>query len=426
MGRLSTPPADLELAFLSTHIGSGPVGIATEQGVGEDSFATADHARVWQYLVDRVAAGLEPTRGDVETLFGVKLPEVEDAEAIREELLYRTMATRARATLMEHARSLDADPIATVQQLVVELGGLRHPSKARTAITDADTDRLLSAMEQRRELLAAGNVIGIPTGWPTFDAEGETFKPGEMVAVLGKMNVGKSAVLFQFGMTAYWRAGSKVLILSPESPIDSVEARVLPMLGQYMGVELSNRAIRNGTVDPDLWERFVRQVAALNRRDLIIRDSGDSGVFTIQDVIGQIREHRPDMVIIDGFHLISSGGSETWQTMRAAAQTLKGLGQSMGFVTLAGSQVDRNSVQAADEVPEMGHSAYGLALEETADRVIHLAEVRGDEMRRVFKVSKMRDGARRTTRHYLQFDVDRGLIRQVDPQVDSESGYVSF
>lgn len=417
---------DLERAFLATHWTAAKVAEALGAGVREDSFSLAAHAAGWDYLVARVGKGDDPSLADLRVLVGVELPtEITDARGVLEELLFRTMAVRARGVLIAHAGGLEVDPVAAVQEMVVGLSSLSHPSTARTSYTDAEPDRLIAAMREKVTAREEGRVIGIPTGWRDLDARGDSWKPGELVGVLGKMNVGKSAVLLRFGATAYLRSRSRVLILSPESTAEDMEARLFPMLAPHYGMRLSNRAIRSGEVDPELFARFVTTLAAEGRRDLIIRDAGDAGVFTLQDIVAQVREHRPNVVIIDGFHLISAG-ENTWQSMRAAAQTLKGLGQAMGHVTLAGSQVTRAAVQAPDDVPEMGMSAYGLALEETANRIIHLAEVRGDQMRRVYKVSKHRDGERQVERRYLRFDVDAGIIEPIDPQEDEETGEVSF
>lgn len=239
--------------------------------------------------------------------------------------------------------------------------------------------------------------------------------------------------LAKCGAYAYMKHHKRVVFLSPESTIADVEARLEPIFARLMIEEglldtkdvLSNRDIRNLSINPDLYRRFHTVLAGFDRSDWITRDSGDAGIFTVPDIIAAAREYRPDMLIIDGFHLIRGSG-KSWETMKEAAEALKGLAQDMGLVVLGGTQAQRDAVVAADDAPGMGQTAYGMALVEAANRVISLGPVSNRHDRRMFKVPKFRDGAKILERQYLQFDVDTGDIRQLEADTDFGSGLVTF
>jgi hypothetical protein len=61
---------------------------------------------------------------------------------------------------------------------------------------------------------------------------------------------------------------------------------------------------------------------------------------------------------------------------------------------------------------------------EASNKVISLAEKRGDPLQRVWTLPKNRDGYRITDRQYLRFDIDRGLIGDLGMSVDSATGIV--
>jgi len=216
-----------------------------------------------------------------------------------------------------------------------------------------------------------------------------------------------------------------VLFLSPESTNFEIEARMDAILGRFMGYEISNRAIMKGFIDDELYSKYLKEVMLSGRKDWKTRDSGDRGVFTLSDIEAQAREFRPDILAIDGFHLIKGLGS-SWENMKAAAESIKGLAQHLGMVVIAGSQAQREAAMAIDDTQELGQVAYGMGLVETANRVITLVEKKGDQQQRVFKVPKMRGGEKILNRRYLKFNVDVGEIYELNPEIDEETGQVTF
>lgn len=424
-------PEELELAALSCMREPASVRRAQDMGVSSDSFQVAAHAAAWEYLAVRAARDESATRDDVMAATGVSLGDATDIETFCGELAKRTAARLARASMGAHIRALETDPMPAITGLTSDLQKIISAhTVAHSRSFDGDQDDWLAQVVASIDAKRAGKQIGVPTGLPILDETGESWKSGDLIAIIGATNAGKSTMLLHFGVSA-WMAGYKVLFLSPESTISDVKWRWDPMVARRLyGIELSNMALRNATMTDEQLEAYraySMKLALDGRQDWETKDSGDKGVFSVEDIIAYTRQYRPDVVCLDGFHLIrSSQGGKSWETIKAAAETIKGLAQDMGIVVIAGSQARRDAVIAADDTPELGDTAYGLALIEAANKVVALAAKRNDPTMRVFKLPKNRDGPVITARQYLLFDVDKGNIAQYRPDVNAATGEVDF
>lgn len=413
----SLTPDEVEIGFLSTHLTSDKVTEALDNGVRDDSFQIDTHAKIWAYLLDRFKEDVNVSVEDIDSAFGVKLKTgLEDSKVWLDEITHRTLVRRAQIALLTGSEGLTKDPQKAIQKLITGLSDLTHPSNSRQSYFDFDAINRFEKYMEKVAKIESGETIGIPTGLSIFDNVGDTWKPGEFVVVQGSLNVGKSWLLIYFAAYAYFYSKAKVLFLSPENTIEDINARLDPVIARFMNYELSNRDIRNGKQNADIYQKYLREIASFGRKDFLVRDSGDKGAFTIDEIISIVREIKPDLCIIDGFHLINNGG-KTWENMKSSAEQIKGIGQFLGMTTIAGSQVTRNAVLAAEETPELGQTAYGMGAVEAANRVIALATTRenNDPLTRIFRVPKHRDAQQILERQFLRFDVDRGDIRQVTP-----------
>lgn len=421
------PPEEVELYVLSAMTTAEAVLKAATAGINDMSWQVEMHAKAWSYLYSRARLGESASRNDVYGAVGLELtPDVTDSETFLEELVRRTVHREATQRIVARLDELNGpNPQKAVELLIGDLAEIAKNASSHTSYVDTDALLRVDRMEARAAVKEAGGVIGIRSGLPALDDQGLNWRPGEAVAIQGPLNVGKSTLLLWFCAYSYHYDGRKVLFLTPESTIDEVEDRLDPMLARFMGYDLSNQRIRNGAEDVELYRRYATQLAETGRSGFIIRDSGDSGTFSVADILQQAREHRPDVLAIDGVHLISGGG-KTWENMKQAAEALKGLAQHMGLVLIGGTQVTRDAVMADGDVAGLGESAYGMAFLEAANKVISLAEKRGDPMQRVWKLIKNRGGPKILSKQYLKFDVDRGDIGELGVLTDEQTGMVDF
>lgn len=425
---MTVTPEQLELAVLSSLKSTSDVYELMLKGIAEDSFQIESNALVWRYMTALcVGGGLAfPTHEDVTANTGVQLlKDVTDKVTPVEELIRVSMHRRAVTLILKRQEEIKLTPDIAIRNLIGDLSALTKTTQGHTSYYDQDADARLKKVLEYVDNRDNGKFTGIATGLDVFDQNGDTWSPGELVSILGRTNIGKSWLLFYLCAYAYFYSDKKILILSPESTNFDIEARMDCIMGNFMGYRLSNHAIRKGLIDRDMYTKFMKELKAQNRRDLVVRDSGDSGVFTISDIIALTREHSPDILAIDGFHLIKGLG-KSWENIKDAAESIKGTAQHMGITVLVASQSTRSTSMMIDDTPEIGEAAYGMGLMEASNRVISLADVKGNKQRRIFKVPKFRDGEIILNRQYLHYDVDYGDIRQVIPDTDNTTGEVDF
>lgn len=424
---VKSTPEELELTVLSSIKSLEDYAYCLSQGIREDSFQIDEYANVWRYYEQHSLLGRFPSPEDVSANCNVILMEgLTDLETPVDTLSKISMRRRASTIMLDRGKDLISDPEKAIQNLIGDLSEITKGQSAHSVLFDADATSRLDEIRRRTEAKSRGEYIGIPTGLLCFDEKGDTWRPGEMAAILGTTNVGKSWLLCYFAAYAYYYSNKRVLFLSPEDTTFEIEARIDPIISRFMGIELSNKAIRNGFVDMKVYEGYLKELTKSGRKDFKVRDSGDAGVFSIGDIVSQSREFRPDILAIDGFHLIKGVG-KSWENVKEAAESIKGLAQHMGMVVIAGCQAQREAAMAIDDTPELGQAAYGMGLMEACNRVITLVEKRGDKKQRIFKVPKFRSGAEKiVNRQYLRFDVDLGDIGQVIPAVDEETGEVNW
>jgi len=415
-------PQELERIALATALQSrDDFARARSAGVAVVSFQVDTHQEIWSHLQERFKASEDaswPGKNDLKVAFNVELGEpVNDASAVYERLKYAAKRRIAASEIHKvMPRLMAGNPDVAVGELIrnlstiqtgneVELSGFKEGATARF-------ERLLA----RRNMVEQGVQYGLSTGLDVFDEKNDTWKPGEVVAIQAATNIGKSWMLLKLASHVYREHKQSVLFLSPESTVEDIELRLDAILARDLGFRLSNRALRNATFNQDEYRRYIETLNSLpdlGRWTTI--DSGSNGVFSFEDIVRLTLELRPDILAIDGFHLIRSEG-KSWESMKFAAESLKGLAQSLGIVVFAAVQANRNSMIALDDVPGVGDVAYGLGLTQAANRVISLARMTGQPNGRVFQVVKNRDGEVVDQSQFLKFDVDAGDIRQINPK----------
>ncbi len=428
-------PEELERAALSTLTSLDSIAEARRAGVDTDSFQVAAHADVWAYLCERAETGEMATAPDVLAITGVQLiDDLTDDTNLVGTLAALSLQRRVRFTMIDKVETLNEDPARALMELIGELGALSNASGEGTGHLRRFGADALKRLEEFDAMLAdsGGVPAGLTTGLPVFDVIGANWQPGELVSIIGATNAGKSFLMLWLASRAYLVHGSKVLYVSPESTVMDVEYRLDPIAARHLGFEISNTALRNNTQDREVYAQYIAKMAEDRSGEWITRDAGDAGVFDAGTIVALAREHLaggtravPNVLCIDGFHLIKGEG-KTWESMQDAALLIKGLAQDMGIVVMAVSQAQRTVLQDVGDAPDLAHAAYGMALMEASNRVIGIAERRGQPLQRVFKVPKARDGMRVTKRQILTFDVNVGNIGQLDDEATVKTSEVEF
>lgn len=423
-------PEELERLVLSSLATAEDVLWAQRAGLRPETFQVEGYSAAWDYIVERVSTtGYVPSAVDLATV-GFEIVEgATDYQRFVNQLLHEDAARRSRAVLYRLAGNLEKDPYKTIDLLVAELNAITRQNLSHEVFFDGDAGDRFLEVARRKAHADKGERIGIPTGLPCFDHDGGDWQKGELISVMGRMGSGKSTLLLHFCVVA-WAAGYRVLFISPENLADDIHLRADPMAAHQWDLQLSNRGLRTGrNVDLEQYHQYTSELSKERRWKTI--DSGESGAFTVNDIRQAVAAFRPDVLAVDGVHLLHGQG-ETWQNIFHAGKVLKGLSQEHGLTTITACQVTSSAVRSAEENPDLGDAAYGAkAIMEDSNRVLSMAQDRGGFLRRTLKVIKWRDGPVTDEKLFLTFDVDRGKIEQqvhkYDPKTrEVEAGVFDF
>lgn len=412
-------PEQLEALVLSSLTTVERLAAAMRAGLTADAFQVDAHRQAFERGLDALKGGRAlPSPADLREAGVEVTEEVEDYEHYVAGLVRAFVAGRSYAVLQRHVPALSGEePVSAIREIVSGLSGLLGSVSVHVGETDAEAGERLEVLRAQREIVEQGGTLGIPTGLPIFDDVGLDWRPGELVAILGYSGIGKSWLLDYFCCRAYL-AGKKVLFLTPEDSKHEVGLRTDVVLshlveeqnGETWGFTFTS--LNNAAVDLDRYREWAEKFAL--RSDWVTVDAGTRGSFSVEDVLAMTREHRPDVLAINGFHMLATErGHQSWERMFEAGRLVKGLVQDLGITAIAVTQARRDAGVVPDSPPEPHDVAYGHGIVESADRVISMGKARGQALRRSFTVPKFRNGPEVHTRHYLEFDVDRGHIRQV-------------
>lgn len=158
---------------------------------------------------------------------------------------------------------------------------------------------------------------------------------GEIMVIVGKTSVGKSALVQNIGLNNV-DVGRRVLFFSLEMPCATVAERNLQMLLKKSGEQIEEEAIRG---DNPFLERDIEEANAKLENFITIPIQGIKFPM-IEDYIKQSEDHfgeKMDMVLIDFAGLIKYEGGSLYEQQSGIAKDLKALsGKSdTGIITLA-------------------------------------------------------------------------------------------
>ena len=411
-------PEVVERLLLSALRTTGDLTKLRRANVSADSFSQPAYRDLFTYIERRILeTELPPSDSELLTIYQFTPDKtVTDVDSLARTLRKQELIRKGQFTMQEQMTELwYGEPEDAIEKVITGLSHLQAGASEHVGYSDAGARERLADVKGRSEMRARGEIIGIPTGLPLFDETGVGWEPAELITIIGRSTIGKSWLLNFFACVAY-NNGRRILYISPEMSKRKTEFRMDSILAQLNGVTISNKALINGSIDLELYDKWLGALSGEHRWVTVDSTDTPSGKFALKDIAALVAAHRPDMLVIDGFHLIGGTKDEQWKVIAEAGQMLKGLAQRNGMVIIVGMQVVREAMKATGAEPDLQHGAYGKSLMEDSDRVFALAMPPRQQHMRYLKVPKTRDGEPITIRVHLYWDVDIGDIRQISAE----------
>lgn len=299
---------------------------------------------------------------------------------------------------------INTDVNSGLDYLVSQLSGIRKPYIISDSWTDAEALKRLSQYNERVELVKKGLTVGLKTGISFLDEKILGWMPGNVIAVVGGTNKGKSFFV-KYAAAYVYEQGKRVLFIEPEMSIIEDELRTDVVLGHLRGYNLSNHALASGKkIDLKEYEKFLKEFS--QRKDWHTLSADRGKPFTISSIESYINADDPDFVVIDGFRLVDLQRGRDWMSLEDAAMRLKAIAQARNLIMMITSQTNLDD---GTKIPDIFDVYGGKALSMSCDIFIGLAETAKPKTRMI-ALKKNRAGEVYNKPIEILFNVDVGEI----------------
>ena len=412
------------------------------EGITRQSFRSTDsqtdsvkHGDVFEYMEKYAKEnhGDLPVVDDLIVLHAFTPGEPGDLRTYVRLIRESEIAGVATDTMVRAIESMRSNPAEMLREVTKSLAELQMRPGRRLAYLDKDAMERLETFDEAARNFTGEDTTFVPTGLLVLDKERRYFRPGELVVVFGPTGVGKSWLLMHMATVAYL-ANKKILLLSPELTKDEQGKRFDVMYSfKTKGPLLHNEAIVIGSENRDVYARFLGGLTG--RSDFACIDSTDAREqrgLSFDDAWRFASEFKPDVLIIDGIHLMSSGNQAddrrpVWEKVLLGSGVFKSLAQQEKIVVIAAAQANADAMKSSTKPGRTHQVAGGVALPQAADFLISLFWPRehSDKIdheksafERVYSIQKTRTGKDRREQRFLVWNVDIGDIHESDRPVE--------
>lgn len=331
-------------------------------------------------------------------------PEVIDLEGlIYEAKIYKTKLS-VQALVDSMVDAIDStDPLKELRQVRMNFDHILSAMSSARDMSFADV--ALDIIERYRD----GDILpeGIPWPWPSLSAATSGMHRGQFYVIAGRPKSRKTFVALFIAAFLVKYHGMRVLFVSPEMPPMQIMLRFVAFMAgvQYSGFKKSE-------LSPEEEEALYAEVIGFldtlsGDLDLPENDVGDAigyvgpnapdvpkgtePTFIVTKATGQtvsfiemkIKEHNPDIVIVDSFYRIGAVGTRAsdpdWKQMTSVSRHLKDMSMEQNVVVLGTHQLNRDADQKVGSIANLALSdAVGQDCD-LAIRVITAKRKTGDK-----------------------------------------------
>ncbi|WP_372654066.1 replicative DNA helicase [Halobacteriovorax sp.] len=214
----------------------------------------------------------------------------------------------------------------------------------------------------------AGEINGLPTGYPKLDEMLLGMQPGQLIVLAARPAMGKTALALNIAQNACATSGLPVAVFSLEMLSNELSMR---LLSQKSKVD-SKRIRQKNFLDTDL-RSIGKAVQELSQYPIFINDSGDSTILDIQSQCRKIKtEQGIGLIIIDYLQLMNSHtkNPSREQQISEMSRGLKSMAKELGCPVIALSQLNRGVESRPNKRPMTSDLRESGAIEQDADIIM--------------------------------------------------------
>lgn len=329
---------DVERCLITRVVDSGSIGRVIESGVRTEFFRDADSRKAWAYIRQHYDEFDEvPTEAVLDRHTGYELLDnvKESIEYLVEELKRQRAYSLLSGGVSTAAQALKASDVTSAQSALadaIQQVGIEVTTTRDTDYTEDYEDRAARYQAYSEH----GGLVGIPTGFPTFDRATQGLQPEQLITIAGPQKAGKTTYALKMADNIHHLA-KRVLWIGFEMSNQQIELYL-----DAMRLGCSYRELQNK------WSpKLEKRLAAINKETENMPPfvlSGDiAGATTLAGVSAKIKAYSPHVVFIDGVYLMDTDDPRiekgTPQHIRSLTQGFKRMAQRFGIPIVITTQI---------------------------------------------------------------------------------------
>lgn len=295
-----------------------------------------------------------------------------------------------------HGQLLDAMKGKDVREIKKALKVLVQSTRAVDNSQDFSTldEQALAVLDEYKEAKSNPGLQGITTGFPVLDEVTNGLQPGDVIALAGRPNIGKSYLLLKM-MNAAWRAGS------PCGGV-SMEMKTRQLARRFLGMEtgLNPDLIRKGQLSSNYGERLLKTtIRDIQNRPPIFFLEGNFRK-SVSDVDNMIQEFSPDIAFIDAGYLLtpdkaSKGYVKRNEHVAAVMEEIKMMAENRKIPVVVSVQFNREMKKGGKKEMDVSFLAETDVIGQIATLVLGIRHGRTplEDVTREIGLIKNREGA---------------------------------
>ncbi len=212
-----------------------------------------------------------------------------------------------------------------------------------------------------------GAVVGVPTGFKSYDEMTSGLHPSELTIVAARPSVGKTTLAMNIAANAAIKNGVPVGVFSLEMSREQLAIRLLSSEAKIDGHRL-----RTGYLQESDWPKISRALGRLGDVELYVDDTPSMSIMELRGKARRLSAERNiGLVVVDYMQLIHTTTrlENRQQEMTEISRSLKQLARELKCPVVALSQLSRAVEQRSDRRPQLSDLRESGAIEQDADVV---------------------------------------------------------
>lgn len=332
-------------------------------------------------------------------LYHTHFPDPEDRlrrhkdsiSATLQPILDMSMFTQMRDLTVKAKEMIDkGTEISTAMEFFKQ--GANRLSSFSTDYVDINLEDTPSVMRTYRNIVKQSQMGGLlDTPWPTMTKLVKYYMGGNTVALVSRMNMGKTWLLVEWA-NYYASRGIPCIFTTKEMTSEQISMRV-----EAKRYRLPYDAMKGGDLRPAIWKRWQKDRCFKDSYPLIVSGSDTIEGTGLEHVITKIEQYSPRVVFIDGAYLLEAKGLpfNVKQNERYSyiSKRIKSLAIAKNIVIIFTLQQNRDAERKDGTTGGNLAAVYGSdAWAQDADTVAEFGGKRGSAQRTV-TIQKGRDSA---------------------------------